>query len=638
MKTSEFPSKWMALLHERLRAVFGVDLRTLALFRTMLGAVLCGDSLHRFIDLRAFYTDAGVLPRSWLADLTGPWRFSLHFASGDAWWQALLLGIGALSALALMIGWRARLATFICLILTASLCARNPLILLGGDYLLCCLLFWALFLPVSARFSVDAAMSKTPPPIDNTHLSWASAALILQVLSVYFFSALLKTGKEWWPEGSAVWYTLSLDGYSWPWSHWLLAYPGLLKALTYFVYWLEYLGPLVALSPIFPRFCRFLVMFLLVCMQTGFLLLLAIGFFPFVSLTAASTLLGGWFWDWLARHAALGRGLRIYYDGDCAHCQRAAQLLRMLLILPRAQLAEAQSTARTATLMQANQSWVVIDADDRAQLRWPAMLLLLRQSPILFWLGALLSLSPLLKLGNAVHGAVAKRPALSAELAAAVLPAPHDRRFGVRPAWQALVIVVMSSAMAWNWATVGKLPFETFDLLSPVLYPLRLEQFWQMFAPFPFKDNGWYVLPGKLVDGSEVDVIRPRKPLSYDKPWSIAWDMPDMRWQVYYNRLYDERFAKNRNLFSRYLCREWNRSAAPGKRLVSFDIVYMLRRNLPLGETPHLERVVKWKHECVPPDVAAKAAASTTDPSGTGSSKDSDTPPSPPIAAPASPP
>ena len=613
--------KYWSILQDRLRTVFGIDLRTLALFRTMLGAVLLGDTLHRFIDLRAFYTDAGVLPRSWLAEVTGPWRFSLHFASGDAWWQVLMLGMAAVAAAALMVGWRTRLASVVSIILLASLCARNPLVLLGGDYLLCCLVFWSIFLPVSARFSVDAALSRTPPPADNLHLSWASAALTLQVLSVYFFSALLKTGREWWPDGTAVYYTLSLDGYSWPWSHWLLAYPGLLKALTFFVYWLELLGPLLALSPVLPRLCRFIAMFLLVCMQTGFLTLLAIGFFPFVSLTAASTLLGGWAWDWLAARATLGRGLQIHHDGDSAHGEPAARLLRTLLLLPRATIAPAQSVPRAATLMEANRSWVVIDAEQRAHLHWPALLVLLRHSPLFGGLGRLLSMRGPLALGTAVQAFFAQRRELARRLADTLMPAAHDRRFEVRPALQGIVIVVMTSAMAWNWATVSRLPFQTFEILSPILYPLRLEQFWQMFAPYPFKDNGWYVMPGKLVDGSEVDVLRPKKPLSYEKPWSIAFDTPDMRWQVYQNRMYDERFAKNRNLWARYLCREWNRRAAPDKRLVSFNIVYMLMRVPPPGESSHLEQRVLWRHECVPPEVAAEAASGSADtmPSGDGS-------------------
>ncbi|MGQ3055957.1 MAG: HTTM domain-containing protein, partial [Nevskia sp.] len=80
-------------------------------------------------------------------------------------------------------------ALVVAFVLNASLLNRNPMVLLGGDILLTCLLFWAIFLPVAARYSLDAALSRTPPPVDNRHRSWASAGVLLQVMSVYFFSA-----------------------------------------------------------------------------------------------------------------------------------------------------------------------------------------------------------------------------------------------------------------------------------------------------------------------------------------------------------------------------------------------------------------------------------------------------------------
>ncbi|MBX6420796.1 MAG: HTTM domain-containing protein [Nevskia sp.] len=587
------------LVRARLDEVFGIDLRTLALFRVCVGTVLFIDMIRRFSDLRAFYTDQGVLPRSWLAQLEGPWRFSLHAASGGAWYEALLLAVAVLAAFALMIGWRARLAAFVSWLLLASLCTRNPLILLGGDYLLTCLLFWAMFLPIGARFSVDAALSQAP--LENTrHLSWASAALTLQVLSVWFFGALMKTGHQWWPDGTAVYYTLSLDGYSWPWSHWLLHFPRVMQGLTYFVYWLEMLGPLLALSPFFTRPLRFVVMALLTCMHTGFLLLLAIGFFPWVSLSSLTVLVGGWVWERLARRRPLGEGVRLYYDGQCGACLKLALLLRTFLILPRMQLQPAQSAPRAETLWRNQKSWVLIDENDRAWLKGQALIALLRRSPAFFWLGALLSGAGLRRAADALHDFLAGHKERLARWIDARLPY-HQRRFTSGRIAQGVAALLMAACLAWNLATVALLPFGTFALLTPIIYPLRIEQFWQMFAPFPFTDNGWYVMPGKLADGSSVDVLRPGKPLSYDKPWSIALDFPNQRWQVYENRMYDHRFAQHRLYWARYLCREWNREAPEDKKLLSFNIVYMLMRTPPPGGTAHLEQLVLWRHQCVPP-------------------------------------
>ena len=171
---------------------------------------------NRLADVTTFYTDWGVMPRDYIAATGGPLRLSLHLVNGDTWYAALLLIVEGLAALAMAFGWRTRLATIVVFVLEGSLLNRNPVILLGGDNLVVCLLFWAMFLPLAARWSFDAALAENRPPERNAYCSFASAGLIVQVLTVYFFSAILKNGREWWPDGTAVYYTMSLDRYTTP--------------------------------------------------------------------------------------------------------------------------------------------------------------------------------------------------------------------------------------------------------------------------------------------------------------------------------------------------------------------------------------------------------------------------------------
>ncbi|MDB5977860.1 MAG: hypothetical protein JWR07_4620, partial [Nevskia sp.] len=289
----------MNWLRSRLPLMFGIDLRTLALFRAALGAVLFVDLCCRMGGAGSLYSDGGVLPRSWLAAYGESWRASLYLANGQTWFAIALLALQAVAALALFLGWRTRLAAVLCFVLEASLLNRNELVLNGGDVLLACLLFWSLFLPLGARWSVDAALSKLPPPQDHQYLSWASAALLVQVLSVYFFGAILQNGAEWWPEGSAVYYALQLERYATPTGLWLRQYADLLPALTYAIWFTELFGALLVFSPVLGRPLRFLVMLLLAALQLGLLLCLELGNFPYVSLAALTVLAGGWIWDGL---------------------------------------------------------------------------------------------------------------------------------------------------------------------------------------------------------------------------------------------------------------------------------------------------------------------------------------------------
>ncbi len=590
-------------LRERLLQVFATDLRTLALFRVCLGAVLLGSTLLRFRDLVAFHTDDGVLPRESLIGMQNPWHWSLHLIHGSALAQGLLLGAQALAAFGLLVGCRSRLAAFLGWLLVASVNARNPLVISGADQLLVCLLFWSLFLPLGARYSVDAALSTSPPPADNRHRSWASAALLLQVLSVYFFSALLKSDAAWWPDGTAVRMALEIDRYGTTPGQWLKQTQAwALTPLTYYVYFLELLGPLLALSPWGTRWLRAGVMLMLMAMHVGFAIFLSLGTFPFVSLASLTALVGREFWDWRgriqeARHPA---GLKIFYDRDCGFCLKMCLLLRQFLVLRVAEITPAQDRVRTSKLMEAHYSWVVIDEQDQAHLKWTAFVVLLRHSPIFAWLGRLLSWRFLSKPGDAAYDFVGRHRGRFGPLAAVLLrqramqfEAPHSTR--------PIVVVTMLMVLAWNLTSVRVLPGEAATWLAPAMYPLHLDQTWSMFAPFPKVDDGWYVLPGKLEDGTEVDVLHPQRGVSYSKPLRVWEDIGNSRWQSYQSRLYLRQDRHHRLYYGRYLCRQWNRETEPGQRLESFKMTYMLERTLPDGSIAPVEQVVLWRHECRAP-------------------------------------
>ncbi|MGH8481601.1 MAG: DCC1-like thiol-disulfide oxidoreductase family protein [Nevskiaceae bacterium] len=602
-------------LRERLLEVFATDLRTLALFRVSLGAVLLASALLRFRDLVAFHTDDGVLPRDVVIATHGPWHWSLHFLQGSALAQGLLLGAQALAALYLLLGHRTRLATFLGWLLVASVNARNPLVLSGADELLACLLFWGMFLPLGARYSMDAALSTTPPPVDNRHRSWASAALLVQVLSVYFFSALLKSGAPWWPDGTAVRMALELDRYGTAAGEWLKTQAWALSPLTYYVYLLELLGPLLALSPWGTRWLRAALMLMLMAMHAGFAVFLSLGTFPFVSLASLTALVGREFWDWrtrvdAARHPA---GLKIFYDRDCGFCLKACLLLRQFLVLRVSEIAPAQDRVRTAKLMEANYSWVVIDEQDVAHLKWSAFVVLLRHSPVFGPLGRLLSWQRLTAPGDAMYDFIGRHRGRLGGASALLLPL-RTVRFDTPRALQPVVAVLLFVVLLWNLATVKWVPREVAAWVAPVLYTLQLKQSWGMFAPYPRTGDGWFVIPGKLEDGTEVSVLHPRAAgVSYNKPARVAAEIGNSRWQSYQARLYLKSGAQYRLHYGRYLCRQWNRGALPGHRLESLKLVYVLERTRMDGSIEPVEQVVLWHHDCRARPAGTEAEADSPD-------------------------
>ena len=289
--------------HIKWRPLFTIDLRSLAVLRIGLGLLLLCDLGVRWPDLAAHYSDEGLLPRAAMQSYfdSRPGLLSLHMLFGTVPAVSALFAIAATIAAAFALGYRTRLTGFLSLVLLCSLQARNPFVLSGGDSLLRMLLFWMLFLPGGARFSIDAwraDLSGAVSTTGNRHFSIGAAGLVLQVAFVYWFSALLKDHPAWRSEGSAIYLALSIDQFAKPLGHAMLAWPGLLKVLTLATFWLEVIGPLAAfLSAWQGRFRLAVIAVFLGFHLVALNLTMELGIFPWVCAVGWLAFLPTYFWD-----------------------------------------------------------------------------------------------------------------------------------------------------------------------------------------------------------------------------------------------------------------------------------------------------------------------------------------------------
>lgn len=300
-------------LFERL---FTVDLRSLAALRIGLGAMVAIDMVGRLLDVEAHYTDTGTFPSSALREWWNNsfWALATLFAvDGGTAWAAFLLILTLGCALLFLVGWQSRFAAAATWFLMVSIHNRNPLILHGGDQMLRILLFWSMFLPMGARWSADGAVAKLRAygqTVPDTTFSVGSAALILQTAIVYWGTAALKTGREWWAEGSAVWYAFQIEQYELPLGKLCRGLPlPILKLMTWGTMALEWLGPVVALVP------RDRLRVLMVAVFFGFHLLTIAPFMDVGPISFASCLLWlpylpGSFWDALGARVRASAPLR----------------------------------------------------------------------------------------------------------------------------------------------------------------------------------------------------------------------------------------------------------------------------------------------------------------------------------------
>ena len=167
-----------------------LDFRSLALVRILLGFCIVIDLVVRASDLRAHYTDEGVLPRgALLGDLLhSRWYYSFHYISGEPIFQGLLFLLAGVVAVGLILGFRTRLCAIASWLLLVSLHARNPMVLNGGDTLLKMLLFWAMFLPLGRFWSVDSLYYERAEKV--SYVSIAAFCFVLQLCIMYWLSLI----------------------------------------------------------------------------------------------------------------------------------------------------------------------------------------------------------------------------------------------------------------------------------------------------------------------------------------------------------------------------------------------------------------------------------------------------------------
>ena len=98
----------------KIKELFSIDLYSLALFRIGLGLIIIVDLILCSRDLKAFYTDEGVLPRSIAIDSCINYhQLSIHFISGTVFIQSILFLTAVIFAFMLLLGYKTFTSTLI---------------------------------------------------------------------------------------------------------------------------------------------------------------------------------------------------------------------------------------------------------------------------------------------------------------------------------------------------------------------------------------------------------------------------------------------------------------------------------------------------------------------------------------------
>jgi len=320
---------------------------------------------------------------------------------------------------------------------------------------------------------------------DKLIFSFGSAGILLQVAFVYFFSALLKTGKDWFPDGTAIYYALSIDQFSTHIGKLFLNFPELIQGTTFFVYFLELIGPILLFVPFWFNKIRIGACFSFFAMLIGMALSMRLGHFSFIGIASFILFLPSLFWDKLSNKFKIFE----YKENYSIYFRKGNRYSRAINLV-------------------------------------------------------------------------------------------------------ALFFIIY--ILAWNIQSLGKYN-SVPDELEPIAFKFRIDQYWNMFSPYPLKEDGWYIVEGTLENSSIID-LRTEKSVTYDKPIHVASTYPNERWRKYLMNLWDRGYSHHRSYYLSYLCYDWNKYNEV--KLNHVKMTFMLEMTLPNYQSSTIEPVVLSELRC----------------------------------------
>lgn len=297
-------------------------------------------------DADVFFSDEGVLTTRTVArELGREYHTILHWIRSP-FGVRLALAALMLAAVCFTVGFHTRVASVLLYLLVVSFHERNPLVLNGSDSVLRTMLFFFMFAPAGAAWSVDHVRRRirsrevTPRLISP----WAQRMMQVQVSVIYFVTAYAKTRGALYHQGTAMYYVFGLVDFNVRGVEQLMNHPLIYSFLTYAVLFIEVSLPFLlwfrASRPYAVGMGLLAHGWIMVFMTIPvFGILMVATYIPFFTEEECEGALQR------ARDRLAGRRAILFYDEACARCRKVRGLVESLDLLGRVELKEAGSVA-----------------------------------------------------------------------------------------------------------------------------------------------------------------------------------------------------------------------------------------------------------------------------------------------------
>lgn len=597
----EEDEKKISVFKAKLDELFGFDLRSLALMRVSLGLLIIYDLYVKVIDLKLFYTDSGFVPRTLAVKINPEWYISFHLLNGSYSSQLLLFLVAFLFAILLIIGFKTKLSTFISWILLVSMINRNLMITNIGDDILRLFLFWSMFLPLGAVYSVDRALAKNKSNLQLRILDFGSLGFTLQYACIFIFSAILKSKNSDWQSGVGLYYNLNLLYFTSKYGLLLLKLPlNLLKSLTHFVVYFEKFGIFLFFVPVFNLFFRSVGIFLFMGLIIGFGVFLDLENVHLVVLAGLLPFIPSQAWNLLARKFKNinKQELQIYYSYENSLGEKLAKILQEFFSIKECKLSNFQDTSNSSSLF-------IMDSNENKYFGKDCIFKIFENSKIYSFLLPLIKIVANLKITNFTLNNIQKESYFYSWLNQALSTNEKKIKLGF---WgNRLALFFSVYILLINLGTVSKyaLPGEYF----PLAQILRIDQRWGMFimTEREKKYGGWFTIEGAKLSGERINILNPGKPLQKAQPEIPSEEYKNRLWRRLLLRLLTPAYNKARPYFCWSICKNYNADKKNKDNKLDKVEISLFRITTNINEKSiEPEKFSVWRHLCLNKDELAK--------------------------------
>jgi predicted DCC family thiol-disulfide oxidoreductase YuxK len=627
--------------------------------RIVFGAVLFLSVADIAPVLFTFLSDDGVMPRHALLNgLVRGDRFSLFWAVGPKWLLTTLYGVTLLSLASFSVGYLTKVSNLVAFVLVCGLHERDLMAFDGADNVIRVMLFWMLFMPAGARYSVDAVLAGSRgEAVRETGPALPIRLGQLQIAWVYANTIMHKWPGPRWHDGSALHTALGLEHlFTRPLGKLLFGMPWFTNLGTHFAIvaeraflpliflpvfeapaikrWLERQNPPVrgTLRLFFQPTYKALALVYCTALHIGIAVTMSVGNFSYVMIssyllffetawTVALVDFLGRVWRRLFRSSKL----KVLYDGECGMCVRVARILGGLDAFGTLELIDFRREGALSGLPDVPQDALeqrmhVVGPSGEWRAGYKGFVAIARRLPALALFGLVGSVPGVALLGDPVYDYVVRRRREwhpKCDETCALLAAPPTRIRSVlgRLVPRALIgmatavlfgfLIYLAGASAWFSLPSSAMAFgrkvdpDTHmpQWMASSVQGLELWQKWDMFSPNPADTDIYLVGRGELTDGTQVDVLRGD---------GQGGPMPPIYPGLFFSRwtkfVHNIAYAGQPWLveFGRFVCRHWNNEATRGRApLKTFKIFREQRRVPDVGkEADAWGEQLLWDHRC----------------------------------------